>query len=93
MIDDFDPAGDPPQPPCPWCGGLMEEGGGFCTDCRTTGAVLRELVRLRSQNHELKGLVETVCDAWESGIPVGNGMTQRLWLPPAWYKRAKEVTK
>lgn len=48
--------------------------------------------RLRDANHELRGLVMTVCDAWERqsadptiscGLPFWN---------TDWYKRAKEAT-
>jgi hypothetical protein len=68
------------------------------TDCTTRAALLRgaaeEIERLRAQLHTARGLLDTAIDARESIGPCTNlSHDCSIWLPPAWYDKAREVVE
>lgn len=78
-------------PECPGCGlrPNLEHGGVvWCDECAG------EIECLRHLNYEMRGLLDTVCDAWEEAevIPDTFNRCRRVWLQD-WYVNTRKLIK
>jgi hypothetical protein len=74
----------------PLCPDHRDKAGGYpCLLC--------EIERLRTDNHHLRGLLETAVDAWECGLSVVDRHNKFLpgfrgaCLPEAWWDEARKA--